>query len=324
MDNDLKKILLTLYEKLQFIVISSFVLSFTALIYLLFFFQPDYISSSKLYLSNKQANQLSGNSASLVGFSLPFGGGSATSRLSVMGEITNSTSFLESLIYQEIKIDSSNVMILHEWLNPDSDQSINDHEYREKSIMTLQRKINVMENYDSSIVEIQVLTKSNHASQSINQLIINKANELLIKKENQEAKNKLLFINQRIEDVQKELEVSENNLKDFKYKNININSSPDLQMKLDKLIREVAFKTSIMSTLLGEREVAKIQSIENINSFSTLQEPNLPFHSSSQRRLFLLILYVFLSVSASIGLILANIFYNNFLKFLKSLKEDLN
>ena len=95
-------------------------------------------------------------------------------------------------------------------------------------------------------------------------------------------------------------------------------------MKLEKLIREVAFKTSIMSTLLGEREVAKIQSIENVNSFSTLQEPNLPFHSSSPRRLFLLILYVFLSVSASIGLILGNIFYNNFLKFLKSFKEDLN
>ena len=168
MDNDLKKILLILYDKLRFIVSSSFVLSFIAFINLLFFFQPDYTSSSKLYLSNKQANQLSVNSASLVGFSLPFGGGSATSRLSVMGEINNSTSFLESLIYQEIKIDSSNVMILHEWLNPDSDQSINDHEYREKSIMTLQRKINVMENYDSSIVEIQVLTKSNHASQSIN------------------------------------------------------------------------------------------------------------------------------------------------------------
>ena len=303
---------------------SSFVLSSIALIYLLFFFQADYISSSKLYLSNKQANQLSVNSPSFVGFGIPFGGGSATSRLSVMAEITNSTSFLESLINQEIKIDSSNVTILHKWLNPDSDKSINDHEYREKSINSLKQKINVIEDYESSIVEIQVMSKNNHASQSINQLVIDKANELLTKKENEEAKNKLLFIDQRIKDVQKELEVSENNLKEFKYKNININSSPDLQMKLDKLLREVVFKTSIMSTLLGEREVAKIQSIENVNSFSTLQEPNLPFKSSSTRRLFMLILYGFLSVSASIGLILGNIFYNNFLKFLKSLKEDLN
>jgi uncharacterized protein involved in exopolysaccharide biosynthesis len=93
-------------------------------------------------------------------------------------------------------------------------------------------------------------------------------------------------------------------------------------MQLDKLMRDVVFKTTIMSTLLGEREVSKIQAIENVNSFSTLQEPNLPFHASSTRRLFQLILYAFLSVLTSIGLILGNIFYNNFLKYLKSMNQD--
>lgn len=322
MDKDLKKILLILFEKMRFIVIISSLLSLIALIYLLFFYQPDYTSTSKIYLSNKQSNQLSVNSSSLLGFRMPFGAGSATSQLSVMGQITGSKSFLESLLNEEIKIDSSNVYKLHKWLNPDLDKSINDHEYRENSIMTLNEMIIVAENYESSIIEIQVTSQSNHASQSINQLLVNRANELLIKKENQEAENKLLFIDQRIKDVQKELEVSENNLKDFKYKNINISSSPDLQMQLDKLMRVVLFKTTIMSTLLGEREVSKIQAIENVNSFSTLQEPDLPFHASSPRRLFQLILYVFLSISASIGLILGNIFYNNFLNYFKSMNQD--
>ena len=322
MDKDLKKILLILFEKMRFIVIISSLLSLIALIYLLFFYQPDYTSTSKIYLSNKQSNQLSVNSSSLLGFRMPFGAGSATSQLSVMGQITGSKSFLESLLNEEIKIDSSNVYKLHKWLNPDLDKSINDHEYRENSIMTLNEMIIVAENYESSIIEIQVTSQSNHASQSINQLLVNRANELLIKKENQEAENKLLFIDQRIKDVQKELEVSENNLKDFKYKNINISSSPDLQMQLDKLMRVVLFKTTIMSTLLGEREVSKIQAIENVNSFSTLQEPDLPFHASSPRRLFQLILYVFLSISASIGLILGNIFYNHFLNYFKSMNQD--
>lgn len=322
MDKDLRKILLILVEKMRFIVIISSLLSLIALIYLLFFYQPDYTSTSKIYLSNKQSSQLSVNSSSLLGFRMPFGAGSATSQLSVMGQITGSKSFLESLLNEEIKIDYSNVYKLHKWLNPDLDKSINDHEYRENSIMALNEMITVAENYESSIIEIQVTSQSNHASQSINQLLVNRANELLIKKENKEAENKLLFIDQRIKDVQKELEVSENNLKDFKYKNININSSPDLQMQLDKLMRDVVFKTTIMSTLLGEREVSKIQAIENVNSFSTLQEPDLPFHASSPRRLFQLISYVFLSISASIGLILGNIFYNNFLNYFKSMNQD--
>ena len=324
MDNDLKKILLILFEKWRFIVMISSLLSLIALIYLLFFYQPDFTSTSKIYLSDKQSNQLSVNNASLMGFRMPFSGGSATSQLSVMGQIASSSSFLESLLNEDIKIDSSNVATLHKWLNPDLDKNINDHEYRVNSIMKLNEMINVVENYESSIIQIQVTTRSNHASQSINQLLVSRANELLIKKENQEAENKLLFINQRIKDVQKELEVSENNLKDFRYKNININSSPDLQMQLDKLMRDVAFQTTIMSTLLGEREVSKIQAIENVNSFSTLQEADLPFHASSSRRLFQLILYVFLSVSASICYILANIFFNNLLNYFKSFNHDQN
>ena len=324
MDNDLKRILLILSEKWRFIAIISSLLSLIALIYLLFFYQPDFTSTSKIYLSDKQSNQLSANSSSVFGFRMPLSGGSATSQVSVMGQIASSSSFLESLLNEDIKIDSSNVSTLHKWLNPDLDKNINDHEYRVNSIMKLNEMINVVENYESLIIQIQVTTRSNHASQSINQLLVNRANELLIKKENQVAENKLLFIDQRMKNVQKELEVSENNLKDFRYKNININSSPDLQMQLDKLMRDVAFKTTIMSTLLGEREVSKIQAIENVNSFSTLQEPNLPFYASSLRRLFQLILYVFLSVLAPIGLILVNIFYNNLLNYLKSMNQDQN
>ncbi len=322
MDNDLKKILLILYGKLRFIIINSLVLSLIALIYLLFFYQPDYTSTSKIYLSNKLSNQLSVNSTSLLGFRMPFAGGSATSQLSVMGQIASSKSFLESLLEEEVKIDSLNVSELHKWLNPNLNKNIDDHKYREESILSLREMINVSENYESSIIQIQVKTKSNHTSQSINQLLVKRANQLLIKKDNKEAENKLLFINQRIKDVEEELEISENNLKDFKYKNINISSSPDLQMQLDKLMRDVAFKTTIMSTLLGEREVSKIQAIENVNSFSILQDPDLPYHASSQRRLFQLIIYSFTSVLISIGLILGNIFYNNILNYFKSIERD--
>jgi len=321
MDNDFKKILLTISEKWKSIFNFSLLLSLIALIYLLFFFQPDFTSTSKIYLSDKQSNQLSIGNLSQLGFGMPFSGGSAVSQLSVMGEIVGSSSFLESLLNENIKIDSTNVQVLHKWLNPKLNKNIDDHEYRTNSILKLIKMINVVENYESSIITVQVTTNNKYISQSINHLIIEKGNELLIKKDHEEAKNTLLFIEKRIKDVNNELEISENNLKNFRYKNINVSSSPDLQMQLDKLIRKVAFTTTIISTLLSEKEVSKIKSLENTNAFSVLEEPSLPFYASSTRRLFQLIIYVFFSVLIPVFLIIANIFRQNFFNYIKSINQ---
>jgi hypothetical protein len=69
-----------------------------------------------------------------------------------------------------------------------------------------------------------------------------------------------------------------------------------------------------MSTLLEQREVAKIQNIEKSEIFNLLSEPNLPVYPSSLRRLYQLIFYVVLSISLPILLIIAKIFYLNLLR----------
>ena len=68
-----------------------------------------------------------------------------------------------------------------------------------------------------------------------------------------------------------------------------------------------------MSTLLEQREVAKIQNIEKSEIFNILSEPNLPVYPSSLRRLYQLIFYVALSISLPILLIIAKVFYLNLL-----------
>ena len=313
MNEDLNKIIKEIIDQRNFVLFFSSVFSMIALSYLLFFYQPDYTSTSKIYLSDKQSNQLSLGGLSQFGIQIPLAGGSATSQMSVVGEVVESHSFLESLLNENIKINDSNTSTLYEWINPDLSSDINDYKNVVNSILVLRGMISIVENYQSSIVKIEVTAQNMYVAKSINELLIKNANKLLIKKENERAYNKLLFINERIDEVEKDLNNVEDALKDFRYKNIKVSSSPDLQMQLDKLLRDVTFQTNIMSTLLEQREVAKIQNIEKSEIFNILSEPNLPVYPSSSRRLYQLIFYVALSISLPILLIIAKVFYLNLL-----------
>jgi len=313
MNKDLNKIIKEIIDQRNFVLFFSSVFSMIALSYLLFFYQPDYTSTSKIYLSDKQSNQLSLGGLSQFGIQIPLAGGSATNQISVLGEVVESHSFLESLLNENIKINDSNTSTLYEWINPDLSSDINDYKNVVNSILVLRGMISIVENYQSSIVKIEVTAQNSYVAKSINELLIKNANNLLIKKENERAYNKLLFINERIEEVKKDLNNVENALKDFRYNNIKVGSSPDLQMQLENLLRDVQFQTNIMSTLLEQREVAKIQNIEKSEIFNILSEPNLPIYPSSSRRLYQLIFYLVLSISIPIVLIIAKIFYLNLL-----------
>ena len=237
MNKDLNKIIKEIIDQRNFVLFFSSVFSMIALSYLLFFYQPDYTSTSKIYLSDKQSNQLSLGGLSQFGIQIPLAGGSATSQMSVVGEVVESHSFLESLLNENIKINDSNTSTLYEWINPDLSSDINDYKNVVNSILVLRGMISIVENYQSSIVKIEVTAQNMYVAKSINELLIKNANKLLIKKENERAYNKLLFINERIEEVKKDLNNVENALKDFRYNNIKVGSSPDLQMQLDKLLR---------------------------------------------------------------------------------------
>ena len=50
MNKDLNKIIKEIIDQRNFVLFFSSVLSIIALVYLLFFYQPDYTSTSKIYL----------------------------------------------------------------------------------------------------------------------------------------------------------------------------------------------------------------------------------------------------------------------------------
>lgn len=309
MNVEIKDLIKELVNKKIFILKLSILLIFFSFINVAFFYQHEYTSASKVYLSDKSSSQLSLGGLSQFGLQVPFSQGSATSKLSILNELVGSYSFLDSILKEEVAVDDEKYDTIYSYLN--TDNKPDSHQLKIDLVQSLQKKISVVENYQSSLIKISTTDKNRYFAKSLNEVIIKNSNKILSDLDNKIALEKLEFINNRIKDVNKDLLKAENDLMLFKSQNKQINSSIALQLELDKLSRNVSFQTNIMTTLLEQKEVAKIQNIEDARSFNVLEPPVLPFYASTTRRLYMLIIYSVISLLIPVFIITLNIFYRN-------------
>lgn len=97
-------------------------------------------------------------------------------------------------------------------------------------------------------------------------------------KENKKSKNfsKKLFINDRSSQVFAELTKKENKLKEFREKNRNISSSPELLLEQTRMIRDVEVQSQLYITLLSQYELVSIDESEDIDFLEILNPPFVP------------------------------------------------
>ena len=93
--------------------------------------------------------------------------------------------------------------------------------------------------------------------------------------------DKTNFIEQRISTVERDLEISEIELKEFNEKNRQV-SSPALQLELDRIDREVEIQKSIYLTLKQQLELAKIEEIQETSIVQILDKPQIPLSPSNK------------------------------------------
>ena len=86
------------------------------------------------------------------------------------------------------------------------------------------------------------------------------------------AKEKRLFIEQRVFDTSESLKMSENNLKIFLENNTNI-SSPMLQLEKERLEREVFLYSQVYLNLFNQFETSKIDENDSTSSIFLLDKP---------------------------------------------------
>ena len=112
---------------------------------------------------------------------------------------------------------------------------------------------------------------------------------------------RVIFIENRIKLVGKDLENSEQKLKLFREQNRQI-SSPSLQLQEERLTRNVEIQKEIYLTLKQQMELANIEKIQKETIIQILDEPQVPLNASVNNLMTIVIIAGLLGFTIAISL----------------------
>ena len=120
-----------------------------------------------------------------------------------------------------------------------------------------------------------------------------------------------LFIESRIKAKKEELEILENNLKDFTDRNRRIENSPALKLEQQRLSREVLVISNVFTTLKQQYETVRIEELKDKDYLVVLDPPEIPMFRSSPNKKRTVIMAIAFGLIFSIFLGLIIRYYEN-------------
>ena len=122
------------------------------------------------------------------------------------------------------------------------------------------------------------------------------------------------FIEERIINTRKDLEVSEETLKDFTERNRRIENSPALQLERQRLAREVSVLTGVFTTLKQQLETTKIEEVKDMDYVVVLDPPEAPLSPSKPNKKLMLHLSVIFGLGFGMMIGFVKEYFENKLK----------
>ena len=282
------------------IVITLLSISF-AIVYLFFIAQPVYLTTAKL-LPTGEDNSLSNiqGLASQFGLALPFQSGSNLSFSDIYPEIVKSrqltgivlekkfntrkfgqNQLLKNILSRQYRLDKYDV----------------DERFKRSSEI-LQDNIKVSKARLTSIVTLEVRGLEPEFAVDLANTIISESDKLQREFKTHQISDKRSFIEERIKDVKKDLESAQEDLKEFRERNRQVQYSPALLLEEERLTTEMDVKKEIFSTLKQQFELVKIEEVEEGATVQILDTPVAPYEKSSPK----IFLSIFLSIFIGFGL----------------------
>jgi len=284
------------------IIIAITLLSISfAIAYVFFIAHPVYVTTAKL-LPTGDDNSLSNiqGLASQFGLSLPFQGGSDLSFSDIYPEIVKSRQL--SGIVLEKKFNTrkygQNQALKNILSRQYSLEKYDVDERFKRASEILQDNIKVSKARLTSIVTLEVGAIEPDFAVDLTNAIINESDKLQRQFKTHQVSDKRSFIQDRIKDVKKDLESAQENLKEFREKNRQVQYSPSLLLEEERLTTEMDVKKGIFSTLKQQFELAKIEEVEEGATVQILDKPVAPYEQSSPK----IFLSIFLSIFIGFGI----------------------
>ena len=287
------------FTSISIIIVFSF-------LYLKFFYVSTYTSTGTI-IQATEGNEKSkiGGLASQFGISMSSGSSGILSR-EVYPSIIKSYNFLYEMLLKDHKYKKfENIKLINIMMGADTTSRNWENFEKLIAVQKLSSKIMVLVDRKTSLIDIRVTTNDPILSRDIAKNIISELDLSLKKFEENQLTEKLEYISIRIDEVSKELEKAEENLKGFREKNRRISSSPLLLLEEDRLIREVDVQVEIFTTLKTQLELTQVELINRSNTILTIDTPRMPLHQTNSKpsRVFIFCFIIGLFISVFVAII---------------------
>jgi Uncharacterized protein involved in exopolysaccharide biosynthesis len=266
--------LLVIAKGLKLLIILPIIISIITIIYVLYFIDPVYESTSKIMSSSGNSNVFSQSSLAMqFGINLPR---NQAEPQWVYPEIIRSRTLANKILNRKFNTIEfgSQKSLLHILTSGESNEVSNNDSLNIKAINAVLGMVKVSES--GSTIQIKINAKEPRLARDINFAFIDEldAHQRAYNKTKSSETRK--FIEERIKSTEIELNVAEEDLKNFRDSNRRIQNSPSLLLEQQRLSREAAVLTGVFTTLKQELENAKIEEVKESNYVIILDPPEIP------------------------------------------------
>jgi uncharacterized protein involved in exopolysaccharide biosynthesis len=119
-----------------------------------------------------------------------------------------------------------------------------------------------------------------------------------------------------LQEVKRDLERSENNLREFREKNRRVGDSPQLLLEQGRLMREVEINSTLYTELKKQYEIAKIEEIKNIPIINVMDEARPAARKERPKRSSIVLASLFLSFFGMIAYVVMDHRYGSTVRHL--------
>ncbi len=247
------------------------------------FLLPVYYKSTATLLPETQKDKLSAlgqfaDIAQLAGVSVP---GSEIARL--YPTIVTSETILRNVIEKKYKTteftDSLNLMQYFEYTEytPEINMA--------KTLANLKGLLTATFDNKTSVVTMSVEMPEPELAANVLNSVVAELDGFMRSKRVTNASEQVKWIAVRIKEVESEMKMAEEKLKDFRERNRRVADSPQLLLEQERLARDVQVKATVFIELKKQYELAKLEEIKNISIVNVLDPGRAPVRKERPKRL---------------------------------------
>lgn len=194
----------------------------------------------------------------------------------------------------------------------------------ELALKALQDDLEVSMEVKTNVVTMSTETKEPQLSADIINKVTSELDQFIRTKRRTNASEQRKWIEVRLLEVKRDLEKSENALREFREKNRRVIDSPQLLLEQERLIRDVQINTALYVELKKQYELIKIEEIKNIPIINVMDPGRAAARKERPKRIAIVFSTFLFSLIASLGyVIVSNNYRQQIIGFISRLRQEI-